>query len=47
MSTAVDGTKDLFGHVGQAELYQKYRPRYTQDIANHVIGACSNKRVYG
>lgn len=37
MTKAHDGGKDLFGHVGQAEMYKVYRPVYTQDIVDYVL----------
>ena len=37
VATSVDGKVDLFGHVGQAKMYQEFRPKYTQALADSVL----------
>jgi ubiquinone/menaquinone biosynthesis C-methylase UbiE len=43
-SVAFDGKADKFGRPNQAELYALYRPRYSKEIVDYVVGLVKNKK---
>jgi ubiquinone/menaquinone biosynthesis C-methylase UbiE len=46
VATAVDGTLDLFGHSGQAEMYRNFRPIYTPAIVENVLANVRERDIY-
>jgi SAM-dependent methyltransferase len=45
---AVDGSRDLFGYHGQAELYRAFRPTYPSNVIQDILLACpkANRNSY-
>lgn len=42
-SSTFDGKADLFGRVGQAADYAKFRPRYSERIAEDIVHLLNEK----